>query len=103
VDYARKRAWHITAEVQLLFDAVNSNTAAIASGYAGRVVNALNQKIARATPPPVMEQPTPTPATSATDATSADAQNQSAQGQTATAQTASTATTANAPAVTLNV
>ncbi|PYS90532.1 MAG: ABC transporter permease [Acidobacteria bacterium] len=101
VDYARKRAWHITAEVQLLFDAVNSNTAAIASGYAGRVINALNQKIARATPPPVMEQPTPTPATSATDAPSADAQNQSAQGQTATAQI--TSTTSTAPAVTLNV
>jgi ABC-2 type transport system permease protein len=102
VDYARKRAWHVTAEVQLLFDAVNSNTAAIASGYAGRVINAVNQKIARATPPSVMEQPTPAQATSATDATSADAQNQSAQGQT-TAQTTSTATTSTAPAVALNV
>ncbi|HYX43260.1 MAG TPA: ABC transporter permease, partial [Pyrinomonadaceae bacterium] len=103
VDYARRRAWHQTAEVQLLFDAVNSNTAAIASGYAGRVINALNQKIARTTPPSVMQQPTPTPTMSATDAPSTDAQNQSAQGQTATAQTVSTATTANAPAVALNV
>ena len=107
VDYARKRAWHVTAEVQLLFDAVNSNTAAIASGYAGRVINAVNQKIARATPPAVMEQPTPTPATSATDATSAAAQNQSAQGwttaQTSSPATTSPATTASAPAVALNV
>src|SRR5947207_7344485 len=44
-DYARKRARREPADVQLLIDAVNSNTAAIAGGYAARIVGALNQRL----------------------------------------------------------
>ncbi|HVG38947.1 MAG TPA: ABC transporter permease, partial [Pyrinomonadaceae bacterium] len=53
-DYAKRRARRETADVQLLIDAVNSNTAAIAGGYAARIVAALNQKLAspqRSAPP----------------------------------------------------
>src|SRR5919206_3756827 len=71
-DYARKRARHETADVQLLIDAVNSNTAAIASGYAARIVNALNQRLIQTTPPPVMQAPTQT--ASASDGNSTPAQ-----------------------------
>jgi ABC-2 type transport system permease protein len=50
-DFAEQRARRRTAEVQLLVDAVNSNTAAIAGGYAARIVGAFNQRIARGAPP----------------------------------------------------
>jgi ABC-2 type transport system permease protein len=46
VDYATKRTRGEVAEVQFLVDSVNSNTGAIAGGYASRVIGALNQKIA---------------------------------------------------------
>lgn len=44
-DFARLRARGRTASVQILLDATNSNTAAIAGGYASRIVAALNQKL----------------------------------------------------------
>ncbi len=44
-DFARQRERHVTAKVQLLLDAVNSNTAQIAGGYAARIVAALNQRL----------------------------------------------------------
>lgn len=104
VDYARRRAWHMTADVQLLVDAVNSNTAAIAGGYAERIINALNQQLAQATP---MQQPMPTQTTDAPEASNAADQTQTAQAQPPAAQPPATGpastTTANAPAVTLNV
>src|SRR5262249_7456699 len=45
-DFARHRARHETAEVQLLVDAVNANTATIVGGYAARIIGSLNQDIA---------------------------------------------------------
>ena len=45
-DFAKNRARGETAEVQLLVDAVNANTATIAGGYAARIIGSLNQKIA---------------------------------------------------------
>jgi ABC-2 type transport system permease protein len=56
-DFAEKRARRQTAEVQLLVDAVNANTATIAGGYAARIIAGLNQKIALSQPP---RQPPPT-------------------------------------------
>ncbi len=50
-DFDKKRVSGETAEVQFLVDAVNSNTATIAGGYAARIINALNQKILRENPP----------------------------------------------------
>ncbi len=47
-DYAKKRHRQETAEVQLLIDAVDSNTAAIAAGYAGRIIAAFNNRMALA-------------------------------------------------------
>ena len=44
-DFAKRRMNGETAEIQILVDGVNSNTAAIAGGYAMRIVSALNQKI----------------------------------------------------------
>src|SRR5262252_9068032 len=44
-DYAWKRAKGETAEIQFLVDGVDSNTAAIAGGYATRIVNSLNQNV----------------------------------------------------------
>ena len=56
-DFDRLRARGQTAQAQLLIDAVNSNTAAIAGGYATRIVGAFNQRVmermARATQAPV--------------------------------------------------
>lgn len=49
-DFADKRARRQTADVQLLVDAVNANTATIAGGYAARIIASLNQKIAMAQP-----------------------------------------------------
>jgi ABC-2 type transport system permease protein len=48
-DFAKSRARHETAEVQLLVDAVNANTATIAGGYAARIIGSLNQNIAIST------------------------------------------------------
>ena len=45
-DFAERRARHETAQVQLLVDAVNANTATIAGGYAARIIGNLNQTIA---------------------------------------------------------
>jgi len=45
-DFAESRARRETAEVQLLVDAVNANTATIAGGYAARIIAQLNQRIA---------------------------------------------------------
>jgi ABC-2 type transport system permease protein len=44
-DFARRRARHETAQVQLLVDAVNANTATIAGGYAARIIGTFNQTI----------------------------------------------------------
>jgi len=49
-DFAKHRARRETAEVQLLVDAVNANTATIVGGYAARIIGSLNQKIAVSTP-----------------------------------------------------
>jgi len=45
-NFAKRRIEGETAEIQILVDGVNSNTAAIAGGYATRIVSALNRKIA---------------------------------------------------------
>lgn len=55
-DFARNRVRRVTAPVQLLLDATNSNTAAIAGGYAGRIVADLNRRIG-ATRPPAAPEP----------------------------------------------
>lgn len=68
VDYAKQRARHQTADVQLLIDAVNSNTAAVAGGYAARIIGALNQQIALTQSPPVIQTAAQT--ASASDGTS---------------------------------
>jgi ABC-2 type transport system permease protein len=57
-DYSRRRLRGLPAEVQLIADATNSNTATIASGYASLVVNSLNKKIVQSNPPPGTTQPT---------------------------------------------
>jgi len=44
-DFATRRTKGETAEIQFLVDGVDSNTAAIAGGYATRIVNALNQNV----------------------------------------------------------
>lgn len=53
-NFAEQRQRRETARVQLLLDAVNSNTAGIASGYAARIVAALNQRIAQDSPAVVL-------------------------------------------------
>ncbi len=45
-DFDRQRARQETAKVQLLLDAVNSNTAGIAAGYAERIIASVNQRLA---------------------------------------------------------
>ncbi len=47
-DFAKDRARGETVEVQILLDATNANSAAIAGGYASRVVGAYNQRAAEA-------------------------------------------------------
>lgn len=49
-DFAKQRERRETARVQLLLDAVNSNTAGIAGGYAARIVAAINERIAQNSP-----------------------------------------------------
>jgi ABC-2 type transport system permease protein len=44
-DFAKRRLRREPAEVQLIVDAVNANTATIAGGYAARIIGSLNQKI----------------------------------------------------------
>lgn len=44
-DFARQRERGETAKAQLLLDAVNSNTAGIAAGYAQRIIDAHNRRI----------------------------------------------------------
>ncbi|MBI1764992.1 MAG: ABC transporter permease [Acidobacteria bacterium] len=46
-DFAKLRARQETAPVQLLLDAVNSNTAGIAGSYAARIIAALNERLAQ--------------------------------------------------------
>ncbi len=45
-DFARQRERHETASVQLVLDAVNSNSAGIAAGYAQRIVDSFNRRVA---------------------------------------------------------
>lgn len=45
-DFARKRDRRVTADVQLLIDAVDYNTAGIAGGYAERIIGSLNEQTA---------------------------------------------------------
>ena len=49
-DFAKQRERRETARVQLLLDAVNSNTAGIAGGYASRIIAALNERTAQNSP-----------------------------------------------------
>jgi ABC-2 type transport system permease protein len=56
-DFARKRTRKQTADVQLLLDAVNTNTAEIAGGYASLIIQSLNAKITRDAPQPVAFAP----------------------------------------------
>ena len=56
-DFSRKRVRKQTADVQLLLDAVNTNTAQIAGGYASLIVQSLNAKIAGDSPPPIAMAP----------------------------------------------
>lgn len=46
-DFARKRVREQTANIQIIVDAVNANTAAIAGGYAVLTVRSLNEKLAQ--------------------------------------------------------
>jgi ABC-2 type transport system permease protein len=55
-DYSRNLDRHVPAHVQLLLDAVNSNTAAIAGGYAARIIGSANQKIAVNSAQPIQPQ-----------------------------------------------
>ena len=56
-DFAEKRVRGETADIQLLVDAVNSNTANIAGGYAAQIIAALNRRIAAERPPRNNNQP----------------------------------------------
>jgi len=49
-DFAKRRERRETAKVQFLLDAVNSNTAGIAGGYAARTIAALNERISGDSP-----------------------------------------------------
>jgi ABC-2 type transport system permease protein len=46
-DFARSRERRETAKVQLVLDAVNSNSAGIAAGYAQRIIDSFNQRLAQ--------------------------------------------------------
>ena len=56
-DFAKLRARQETAPVQLLIDAVNSNTAGIASSYAARIISSLNERLAQPTQAIALETP----------------------------------------------
>ncbi|MEW6211750.1 MAG: ABC transporter permease [Acidobacteriota bacterium] len=45
-DFARQRERGETARAQMILDAVNSNTAGIAAGYAQQIIKAFNQRLA---------------------------------------------------------
>jgi ABC-2 type transport system permease protein len=49
-DFARSRERRETAKVQLMLDAVNSNSAGIAAGYAQRIIDSFNQRLAHEDP-----------------------------------------------------
>jgi ABC-2 type transport system permease protein len=49
-DFSKRRERRETARAQLLLDAVNSNTAGIAGGYATRIIAALNERITQNSP-----------------------------------------------------
>ena len=103
-DYAKKRERHMTADVQLIVDAVNSNTAAIAGGYAARIISSLNQRIAQATPPPVpaQTQAPPSAQASATDPGQTPPADTSAAGAAPDTTAPSSPLQAAPPAVVLN-
>jgi ABC-2 type transport system permease protein len=63
-DFARKRARKESADVQLLLDGVNTNTAEIAGGYAALVIRSLNARIIEASSSAIAAAPQPS-ATSA--------------------------------------
>jgi ABC-2 type transport system permease protein len=56
-DFAEKRARGETADIQLLVDAVNANTANIAAGYAGRIIASLNKRLIQEHPPRLASPP----------------------------------------------
>lgn len=56
-DFDKLRARQETAPVQLLIDAVNSNTAGIASSYAARIISSLNERLAQPTQAVALETP----------------------------------------------
>ena len=56
-DFAERRARGETADVQILVDAVNANTANIAAGYAGRIIASLNQRLISEHPPRIGAPP----------------------------------------------
>lgn len=66
-DFDKNRARGETADVQLIVDAVDSNTATIAAGYASRIIAALNQNILENRPPPNNPQPSIPPSFSANE------------------------------------
>lgn len=49
-EFAKKRERHETANVQLIFDASDSNTAGIAAGYVSRIIASLNQRLSEGRP-----------------------------------------------------
>jgi ABC-2 type transport system permease protein len=49
-DFAKQRERREIAHVQLLLDGVNSNSAGTAQGYAARIINALNERLAQNSP-----------------------------------------------------
>lgn len=51
-DFAERRVRGETAAIQLVLDATNANTAAIAGGYAARIVEAYNRRLAGQAPAP---------------------------------------------------
>lgn len=56
-EFAKLRARQETAPIQLLIDAVNSNTAGIASSYAARIISSLNERLAQSTQAVALETP----------------------------------------------
>jgi len=77
-DLAERRARGETADVQILVDAVNANTANIAAGYAGRIIASLNQRLISEHPPRVAAPPIRQQVIS-TDASAASAQQSAPQ------------------------
>ncbi|OLE97760.1 MAG: hypothetical protein AUG75_04350 [Cyanobacteria bacterium 13_1_20CM_4_61_6] len=112
-DYAKQRERHQPVVIQFLVDAVNSNTAAIATGYASRIIVALNQKIAQSQQQPIAAQ-SATPLTTTTSNAIAsntpgpnttDSSNAGTSSDTATSQSQPTtpSPTTPAPPVVLNI